>query len=117
GGTAGADGRMLTADGAGTGGGGANPEFVARLSSGDASADSPFSPRNVFRASYVKNAEGLPHEDVWVESMLSTKVQEGSYPGDAVASQSWPGFAAGGVGVLNTMAPTHFNTSAISGLA
>ncbi|TQL48466.1 pimeloyl-ACP methyl ester carboxylesterase [Homoserinimonas aerilata] len=116
GGTVGADGRMLTADGAGTGGGGANPEVVARIAAGDTSDESPFSPRNVFRSSYVKNAVGLPYEDVWVESMLSTVTREGNYPGDSSASESWPGFAPGARGVLNTMAPTNFNVSAIVGL-
>ena len=40
---------------------------------------------------------GLPseHEDVWVESMLTTSTATGNYPGDGVASENWPGFAAG----------------------
>ena len=113
GGTAGPDGRMLTVDGAGTGGGGANPDFVARLESHDTSNDGPTSPRLVYRATYVKNAIELPHEDVWVESMLTTKTGFDNYPGDAVPSENWPGFAPGGRGVLNTMAPTHFNVSGI----
>ena len=37
----------------GPGGGGINPEVVARLRAGDTSAESPFSPRSVFRAFYV----------------------------------------------------------------
>jgi pimeloyl-ACP methyl ester carboxylesterase len=35
------------------------------------------------------------------------------YPGDSVASESWPGFAAGSRGVLNTMAPTYLDLSGI----
>ena len=117
GGTVGPDGRMSTADGAGTGGGGANPDFVARLESHDTSSDGPTSPRLVYRATYVKDALELPHEDVWVESMLTTKTGPDNYPGDSVPSGNWPGFAPGDRGVLNTMAPTHFNVSGIVGLA
>jgi pimeloyl-ACP methyl ester carboxylesterase len=117
GGTAGPDGRMLTTDGAGTGGGGANQEFISRLAAGDRSDDSPTSPRSVYRATYVKNFEGLPHEDIWVESMLSTSTGEGNYPGDSTPSESWPGFAPGRSGVLNTMSPVHFNVSGIADAA
>ena len=42
------DGSLLNPDAAGTGGGGANPDFVARLEAGDRSADGPTSPRNVY---------------------------------------------------------------------
>lgn len=113
GGTVGADGRMLTSDGAGTGGGGANPDFIARLESHDTSADAQTSPRSVYRNAYVKNPEGIPHEDIWVESMLSTKTGQDNYPGDSTPSENWPGFAPGGRGVLNTMSPVHFNVSRI----
>lgn len=107
------DGSLLTPDAAGTGGGGANPDFVARLAAHDTSDEAPSTARQVFRGTYVKHPEGLPHEDVWVESMLSTRTGAENYPGDSRETQHWPGFAAGNSGVLNTMAPTHFNTSAI----
>ena len=45
--------------------------------------------------------------------MLTTVTGEDNYPGDARASESWPGFAAGDRGVLNTMSPVHFDVSAI----
>lgn len=107
------DGSLVTADGAGTGGGGANPDFVARLQAGDRTEEAQTSPLAVYRSSYVAPGFASEHEDVWVEAMLSTVTGEGNYPGDTVASQSWPGFAAGGRGVLNTMAPTHFDVSGI----
>jgi pimeloyl-ACP methyl ester carboxylesterase len=113
GGTAGAEGRLLTPDAAGTGAGGANPDFVARLAAGDTSAEEQTSPRSVYRSSYVKPGFESEHEDLWVESMLSTKTGEGNYPGDSVASENWPGFAPGGKGVLNTMAPTVFDASGV----
>src|SRR5690606_34205439 len=71
------------------------------------------SPRSVFRASYVASGYTSEHEDVWVESMLTTSTAEGNYPGDAKPSENWPGFAAGDIGVLNTMAPKHFDVSHI----
>jgi pimeloyl-ACP methyl ester carboxylesterase len=111
--TAGADGRLLTPDAAGCGAGGANPDFVARLAAGDTSADEQTSPRSVYRSSYVKPGFVSEHEDLWVESMLSTKTGEGNYPGNSVASENWPGFAPGDTGILNTMSPLVFNASGI----
>ncbi len=111
------DGSRLTDDDAGCGGGGANPDFVQRLRDGDTSADAPTSPRSVFRTAYVAAGYESEHEDLWVTSMLTTSTAEGAYPGDGIPSSNWPGFGAGGVGVLNTMAPKHYNTSAIVHLA
>ena len=111
------DGTRLTGDDAGCGGGGANPDFVERLTAGDASDEAPTSPRNVFRSGYVAPGYTSEHEDVWVESMLTTSTATGNYPGDAVASESWPGFGAGSIGVLNTMAPRYFDVSGIVDLA
>lgn len=107
------DGSLLTPDGAGTGGGGANPDFVARLAAGDRSDEAQTSPLSVYRATYVAPGFVSEHEDVWVSSMLSTATGEDHYPGDARASESWPGFAAGDRGVLNTMSPVHFDVSGI----
>lgn len=107
------DGNLQTPDAAGTGGGGGNPDFVARLESGDTTDESPTSPRSVFRSAYVAPGHASEHEDLWVASMLTTATGVDNYPGDSVASRSWPGFAAGGRGVLNTMAPTVFDVSGI----
>lgn len=111
------DGSRLTDDDAGCGGGGANPDFVQRLTDRDETADAPTSPRSVFRSSYVAPGYSGEHEDIWVESMNTTSTAEGNYPGDGVASANWPGFAAGTVGVLNTMVPRYFDTSGIVELA
>jgi len=108
-----ADGSLLTPDGAGTGGGGANPDFVQRLANGDTSDEAPTSPRSVFRSSYVSPGFASEHEDLWVESMLTTATGPDNYPGDAVPSESWPGFGAGTRGVLNSLAPTTFNTAGL----
>ncbi|PRB04246.1 alpha/beta fold hydrolase [Microbacterium sp. MYb64] len=118
GGTHGPDGARNDADGAGTGGGGANPDFVARLDAGDTTDEAQTSPRTVYRTAYVARPETqTPHEDLWVASMLTTKTGLDNYPGDAVGSDRWPGFAAGTRGVLNTMAPQHLDLSGIVDLA
>ncbi len=111
------DGTRLTDDDAGCGGGGANPDFVRRLSEKDTSDEAPTSPRSVFRSGYVASGFHTDHEDVWVASMLTTSTATGNYPGDAAPSENWPGFAAGRIGVLNTMAPKYFDVSGIVDLA
>lgn len=110
------DGSRCTPDAAGTGGGGANPDFVARLEAGDATDEAPTSPRSVFRSSYVAPGFADEHEDLWVESMLSTKTGLDNQPGDGVASESWPGFAPGTRGILNTMSAVHLDLSGIVGI-
>jgi hypothetical protein len=104
---------VLTDDSAGAGGGGVNPDFIARLQAGDRSDDVATSPRSVYRTTYVKPPFTSEHDDIWVESMLTTTAGIGNYPGDVAESGNWPGFAAGRSGVLNTMAPRYFNTSGI----
>ncbi|MBU4466001.1 MAG: alpha/beta hydrolase [Actinobacteria bacterium] len=107
------DGSRVTDDDAGCGGGGANPDFVHRLETHDTTDEAQTSPRSVFRAGYVAAGYTTEHEDAWVESMLTTSTATGNYPGDGVASENWPGFAAGTAGVLNTMAPKYLDTSGI----
>jgi pimeloyl-ACP methyl ester carboxylesterase len=120
GGTTGPDGALVHPDGAGSGAGAANPEFVAALAAGDATADTPASPRSVLRAFYVAPGS-LPLdpqlEDVFVASMLSTRTGPDHYPGEPVTSEAWPGVAPGPRGVLSTMAPTVFDMSGIVDLA
>ncbi|MER7502005.1 alpha/beta hydrolase [Nonomuraea pusilla] len=107
GGTEGPDGTLTHPDGAGSGAGAANPDFVARLAAGDLSDESPTSPRVVFRTTYVKNPD-VADEDHYVRAMLTTRTGDGNYPGDAATSSAWPGVAPGKQGVLNALAPTHF---------
>lgn len=108
GGTRGVDGELIDAAGAGSGGGAANPEFVQRLRDGDTSADSPLSPRQVMLSFYVKPPFRPEHEDVYLQSILDSRIGEDHYPGDLVTTDAWPGVAPGTRGVLNTMAPNHF---------
>ena len=67
-------------------------------------------------AFYVADGFRSPLEDVFVESMLTTATGVDNYPGDSVPSENWPGFAPGGRGVLNTMAPQHHDVSGIVAL-
>ncbi|MET8544079.1 hypothetical protein ABZW03_26025 [Kitasatospora sp. NPDC004799] len=100
------DGRLNSPDGAGSGAGGAAPEFVRLLSEGDAGAESPFAPRSVLDSAYV--SEPLAEPDRYVAAMLTTRTGDDHYPGDSRTSEAWPGFGPGERGVLNSMAPTHF---------
>ena len=74
------------------------------------------SPRQVLLAHYVKPPHVPEHLDIFVESMLSTRVGEWHYPGNSRRVDAWPGFAPGDRGVLNTMAPTHFRIADLSGV-
>ena len=112
GGTRDLDGNPTTADFAGTGGGTANPDFVQRIADQDRSADQPTSPLSVLRSAYVADPASLgDDEQLLLDTVLSTKTGPGNYPGDATASDNWPGVAPGGRGVLNTMAPVHFRVA------
>jgi pimeloyl-ACP methyl ester carboxylesterase len=113
-----ADGSPSWPDFAGSGGGTANPDFVKRLLEQDRGSDSPNSPRNVMNAFYFKPPfKATPErEEAFVSSMLSTKCDEGNYPGDMTPSGNWPNVAPGTKGILNTMAPNHCNLSAFAEL-
>ncbi|MGW8351631.1 alpha/beta fold hydrolase [Streptomyces wedmorensis] len=108
GGTHGADGTLNSEDGAGSGGGTANADFVRLLAEGDRGEDSPLSPRSVLAACYVKPPLRPEHEDAYVDSMLTTRLGDDHYPGDSTPSTAWPGIAPGTRGVLNCLAPVHF---------
>jgi len=116
GGTYGTDGTLYDPDGAGSGAGSVNQDFVARLAAGDRGADSPTSPRQVLLAHYVKPPFVPAELDIFVESMLSTRTGDDHYPGTSRQAAAWPGFAPGDRGVLNTMAPTHFRITSMKGL-
>ncbi len=111
--TKGADGQLTSPDGAGSGGASAGPDFVAAIAAGDRGAESQNSPRNVLNGLYFANGFRSEHEDMYVESMLSTVVGQDNYPGDSTPSENWPGFAPGTRGVLNTMTPGYYDVSGV----
>jgi pimeloyl-ACP methyl ester carboxylesterase len=117
GGTRGLDGTLCDPAGAGSGGGAANQDFIARLAAGDRTDASASSPRQVLLAHYVKPPHVPEHLDILVESMLSTRLGDDHYPGTARTTPAWPGIAPGDRGVLNTMAPTHLRIDDLSGVA
>lgn len=110
--TKGIDGEPTTDDFAGSGAGLVNQEMAARLRDGDDSADSPVSPRNVFRTLIVKAGHIDDNEDAYVAAMLSTHFGDRDYPGDAIPSANWP-FAAPGVhGPNNALSPKYVTAHA-----
>ncbi|MBB5786855.1 alpha/beta fold hydrolase [Jiangella mangrovi] len=116
--TRGADGALADASAAGSGGGAANPDFVARLRDGDRGDDAPTSPRQVMLAAYFKPPFVPPADEVeaYLDSMLTTAVGDDHYPGDSVATSAWPGLGPGTRGVLNTMAPTHLHLDGLDAI-
>jgi pimeloyl-ACP methyl ester carboxylesterase len=107
GGTKDAQGSLCWPDGAGSGGGAANPDYVQRLQVGDRSEESPNSPRNVLNAFYFKppfRAESS-REEVYMDEILRMAIGDDNYPGNSVISPNWPGVGPGARGVNNAMAP------------
>lgn len=100
----------LSPYGFGVGGAGSvNADFVARLAAGDRGSD-PASPRTVLRTCYVADPSSLgADEELLLDTVLSTVVGDGSYPGDSVPSADWPGVGAGTRGVANAMDPAYHN--------
>lgn len=119
GGTRDASGTPCYEDFAGSGGGTANPEFVARLAAKDRGEDDPNSPRNVMNSFYFAPPFRAPREreEVYLSSMLSTRTGEDNYPGDATVSENWPGAAPGERGMNNAISPRHCDLSAFAEIA
>ncbi|MEZ4592766.1 MAG: alpha/beta fold hydrolase [Chloroflexota bacterium] len=113
GGSKGANGAMTYADGAPSG---INPEFVQLLANGESGLENPMSPRNVLRGFYVKPPFISEREDDLVASMLTTKIGDDHYPGNAVASANWPGAAPGDKGVLPAFNRKYFDASALANI-
>ena len=114
GGSKGADGTMTYDDGAPSG---INPEFVEMIANGETGLEHPMSPRNVLRAFYVKPPFISEREDDLVASMLSTKVGDDHYPGNAVPSTNWPGAAPGDKGVLPAFNRKNFDASSLANIS
>jgi pimeloyl-ACP methyl ester carboxylesterase len=119
GGTKDAQGSLCWPDGAGSGGGTANPDYVQRLKSGDRGEDSPNSPRNVLNAFYFKPPfRAAPsREEVYLDEILRMVVGDENYPGDGGASPNWPGVGPGARGVNNAMSPLVCNLSGFAAIS
>ncbi len=119
GGTKDASGTLCWPDGAGSGGGTANPEYVKLLAEQDRGEASPNSPRNVMNTFYFKPPFRVvpDREEVFMDAMLKMRVSEDAYPGDATPSGNWPTVAPGKRGINNAMAPTYFNLSEFAAIS
>ena len=119
GGTRDASGAPCWPDYTGSGGGTTSPEFVRRLREGDRSQEDPNSPRNVMNAFFFfkppfRASKG--REEVLLSSMLSTKVAQGNYPGDAAPSDNWPNVAPGKGGMNNAISPKYCDLGGFAGI-
>jgi pimeloyl-ACP methyl ester carboxylesterase len=109
------DGTPHFEDFAGSGGGGGNPDFAARIAAGDASGDGDLAPRNVMNSSYwrVGHREPPEREDMLVGEILKLVVGDDGYPGDTSTSEHWPGISPGTRGILNALSPKYCNWAGI----
>jgi pimeloyl-ACP methyl ester carboxylesterase len=110
GGTRDAQGTPVWPDYAGSGGGTVNPAFVQSIERGDR-GDDPSSARGVMNAFYFKPPfRAAPdREEIYVTSILSTRITPGNYPGDFTQSPNWPHVAPGAWGVNNALSPKYLN--------
>jgi pimeloyl-ACP methyl ester carboxylesterase len=105
-----ADGTPVWPDVAGSGGGITNPQFVQCIAKGDRGSE-PLSPRTVMNTFYFKPPFRVSpdREEIYVSSILATKVGPGNYPGDLTSSSNWPNVAPGTQGVNNALSPKYLN--------
>ncbi len=112
GGTKDAVGTPTWSDFAGSGGGTANPDFAQRIAQGDR-GNEQFSPRTTINTFYYKPPfRTTPdREEIYLSSLLTTKIAPGNYPGDMTNSEHWPNVAPGTLGVNNALSPKYMNQS------
>lgn len=126
-------------DFAGSGGGAVSPAFIDSLRTRDGQLPSTqpegfraapqFYARATMNGFYFKMKDGKTllqngiidqaTEDLFTESMFKTKLGDGNYPGNTVASPNWPGMAHGDKGVNNAISAKYCDLSgfAASGLS
>ncbi len=108
GGTHGPRGELNSLDGAGSGAGLVDPEFVRRLASRERDVVDPtYSPRSVMNRMYWKPSFRSPREDAFLTAMLQVHLGSDQFPGDIAPSEHWPGFAPGRSGPLNALSPLY----------
>lgn len=117
GGTKDAEGTPVWPDYAGSGGGTVNVDFVGRIARGDRGSDQA-SPRSVMNSFYFKPPfRVLPErEEMFLSSILTTKVTDGNYSTDQRSSPNWPLVAPGTLGVNNALSPKYLNQGALAEL-
>ncbi len=104
GGAHGLRGELNHRDGAGSGAGLVHPEFAALVASGERDISNPlFSPRAVMNRVLWKPPFRPAREEQLLTAMLQVHCGQQQFPGDAVPSPHWPGFAPGKHGPINAM--------------
>ncbi len=118
GGTRDAEGNPTWPDFAGSGGGVINADFAQRIARGDRGSEQS-SPRTVMNMFYFKPPfHAAPdREEMFLSSVLTTKVTDGNYSSDMVASPNWPMVAPGTLGVNNALSPKYLNQSALADIS
>ena len=114
GGTKDVQGTPCWPDYAGSGGGLINPELHRRLTEGDRSSDSNFSPRTLLLNHLVNPPFNSSREDVLLEGMLCMSTADDNYSRDMTPSSNWPLFAPGTRGVNNALSPRYCDLSALA---
>ena len=119
GGTKDSAGSLCWPDGAGSGAGAVNAEYVRRLFAGDRTQESPSSPRSVMNAFYFKPPFHVEpdREEVYVDEILRMAMGDDNYPGDSALSPNWPGTRPGIRGVNNALAAGLCDLSAFAAIA
>ena len=102
-----AEGTPTTPDFAGSGGGLTNPELIKRMSEGDLTTDSDFSPRSAIRNLLTKPPIILEREDDLLASLLTSHLGPQDVPGDFEQSPNWPFVAPGKFGATNATSPKY----------
>jgi pimeloyl-ACP methyl ester carboxylesterase len=89
------------------------------LKEGETGSANQVAPVNVMNTFYFRPPFTVDDatEQRFVASMNSTVVGDDNYPGDMNPSANWPMIAPGVRGVLNAIAPIHFNVSALADIA
>lgn len=118
GGTKDAEGTPIWPDCAGSGGGTINADFAGRMARGDRGSDQS-SPRTVMNSFYFKPPFRVSpeREEMFLSSILTTKVTDGNYSTDQTPSSNWPLAAPGTLGVNNALSPKYLNQSGLADLA
>lgn len=101
------------ADGSPGGAGFIDAELVRRLAVGDRSRDSSLSPRNILEQLYFRPPFVPDNIDKLLDAVLSTRIGDDWYPGNAVKSPFWPGSAPGERGIVNAFSRRYFDASEI----
>ncbi len=108
GGTKDVNGTPCYPDFAGSGAGTVNPVLAQRIAAGDRGSNDPrTSPRVVMNNLYWNPPFRSAREEDLLSSMLATKTGPDRYPGDAVGSPNWPGYAPGKLGPTNALSPKY----------